>query len=78
MSRRIIDLGRERSVRNAVIIAARKNGLDQRAARHVARYGLHLLGNGSSAARAISQATRYAHVRSGRHSWISPEPPEAA
>lgn len=53
--------------------AAEREGLGTREAKQVARYSLSLYGAGRSAGWAISQATRYARVLSGKATWAGIE-----
>lgn len=53
--------------------AAYREGLSTREAKQVAMYSLILYGEGRSAGWAISQATRYARVLSGKSTWAGME-----
>ena len=71
MSARIVDLGQTRSVQAAAIHAAERYGCNHREAKQAAKHGLHLMANGASAARAISEAVHFA-------AQFHPNGPEAA
>lgn len=47
------------AVRRALMLSSSKRGLSHRAAKKAALYGLNLLHNGASAARAISDGIQY-------------------
>lgn len=78
MNKRISRYTKPAAVRHVTVQAALRDGIDNRCAKQAARYGLRLLTHGASAARAITQAIRFAHWRSRQCGTTYPQPPDAA